>query len=43
MRHNNYHYSIDFESNEFNRLLDRFVLDNKLKVRIEWYCERAGR
>ena len=36
-------FSHDFESNEFNRAVDRFELDNKLKAGIERHRERAGR
>lgn len=36
-------FSHDFESNEFNKALDRFELDNKLKAGIERCHERAGR
>ena len=36
-------FSHDFESNEFNRALARFELDNKLKTGMERHRERAGR
>ena len=37
-------FSHDFESNEFNRAVDRFELDNKLKAGIERHRETgAGR
>ena len=36
-------FSHDLESNEFNRALDRFELDNKLKTGMERLHERDGR